>query len=177
MVATPRTSPSAPTTHRKWPALWVNLGETEEEMLYIAEFAKEVKLDSISFQKLRVEKFSPLKEIVERTPGYYYTRIGGSVYSEQFGRKELKKIRNCVRSRFYNLQQAMHIVNKARRIGLTSYGDLLSLLPHLPILLYRLSRRKRRKKKHSPGHKLGSSCYSPPSQSPRIDSNLKTVEI
>ena len=63
--------------------IYGNIGETEEEMLYIPKFAKEIKLDSISFQKLRVEKFSPLKEMVESTPGYYFNRIGGSVYSDQ----------------------------------------------------------------------------------------------
>jgi len=51
--------------------IYGNIGETEEEMLYIPKFAKEIKLDSISFQKLRVERFSPLKEVVEETPGYY----------------------------------------------------------------------------------------------------------
>jgi len=39
--------------------IYGNISETEEEMLYIPKFAKEIKCDSISFQKLRVEKFSP----------------------------------------------------------------------------------------------------------------------
>ncbi|TET96360.1 MAG: B12-binding domain-containing radical SAM protein, partial [Anaerolineales bacterium] len=33
--------------------IYGNIGETEEEMLYIPKFAKEIKLDSITFQKLR----------------------------------------------------------------------------------------------------------------------------
>ncbi len=70
-------------------------------MLYIPKFAKEIGLDSISFQKLRIEKFSPLKEVVEATPGYYYQRIGGPVYSDRSGRKELKRIRNRIRAEFY----------------------------------------------------------------------------
>ena len=49
--------------------IYGNIGETEEEMLYIPKFAKEIKLDSISFQKLRIEKFSPLKEVVEANAG------------------------------------------------------------------------------------------------------------
>ena len=65
--------------------IYGNIGESEEEMLYIPKFAQEIGLDSISFQKLRVEKFSPLKEVVESTPGYYYTRIGGHVYSDRYG--------------------------------------------------------------------------------------------
>jgi anaerobic magnesium-protoporphyrin IX monomethyl ester cyclase len=120
--------------------IYGNLGETEEEMLYIPKFAKEIKLDSISFQKLRIEKFSPLKEVVEATPGYYYEGIGGAVYSDRYGRKELKQIRNRIRSRFYDLPQIIHIVKKARRIGLFSGRDLMSVLPYIPLFLYRLAR-------------------------------------
>ncbi|MGD1042929.1 MAG: radical SAM protein [Sedimentisphaerales bacterium] len=127
--------------------IYGNIGETEEEMLYIAKFAKELKLDSISFQKLRIEKFSPLKEVVEATPGYHYTRIGGAVYSDRYGLKELKRIRNRIRSGFYDLPQILHIAKKARRIGLFRLRDLTVALPNLPLLLWRLVRRKKLKKK------------------------------
>ncbi len=126
--------------------IYGNIGETEEEMLYIPKFAKEIKLDSISFQKLRVERFSPLKELVDKTPGYYYNRIGGSVYSERFGRKELKEIRNRIRSEFYDLSQIIHIIRKARRIGLLSVRDFSNAFLRLPLLMYGLAKRKTRKK-------------------------------
>ncbi|MCJ7640477.1 MAG: hypothetical protein MUO29_01145, partial [Desulfobacterales bacterium] len=116
-----------------------------EEMLYIPKFAKEIKLDSISFQKLRIEKFSPLKEVVEATPGYYYNRIGGSVYSDRYGRKELKQIRNRIRSEFYDLPQILHIIGKARRVGLAGSRDLLNVLLKGPLLAVGLARRKMRK--------------------------------
>ena len=122
--------------------IYGNIGETEEEMLYIPKFAKEIKLDSISFQKLRIEKFSPLREVVEATPGYYYNRIGGPVYSDRYGRKELKRIRNRIRSEFYDLPQILHIVRKASRIGLFDWRDLMVALPNLPLLMYRWARRK-----------------------------------
>jgi radical SAM superfamily enzyme YgiQ (UPF0313 family) len=127
--------------------IYGNIGETEEEMLYIPKFAKELMLDSISFQKLRIEKFSPLKEVVESTPGYHYEHIGGPVYSDRYGLKELKRIRNRIRSGFYDLPQIMHIANKARRIGLFRLRDLTIALPNLPRLVYGLARRKMRKKK------------------------------
>jgi len=120
--------------------IYGNIGETEEEMLYIPKFAKEIKLDSISFQKLRIERFSPLKEVVEETPGYYYERIGGSVYSDHYGRKELKQIRNRIRSKFYDLPQIIHIIRKARRIGLVSGHDLTNIFLKLPLLMYGLAR-------------------------------------
>ena len=122
--------------------IYGNIGEMEEEMLYIPKFAKEIKLDSISFQKLRIEKFSPLREVVEATPGYYYNRIGGPVYSDRYGRKELKRIRNRIRSEFYDLPQILHIVRKASRIGLFDWRDLMVALPNLPLLMYRWARRK-----------------------------------
>ena len=127
--------------------IYGNIGEMEEEMLYIAKFAKELKLDSISFQKLRIEKFSPLKEVVEATPDYHYTRIGGAVYSDRYGLKELKRIRNRIRSGFYDIPQILHIATKARRIGLFRLRDLTVALPNLPLLLWRLVRRKKLKKK------------------------------
>jgi magnesium-protoporphyrin IX monomethyl ester (oxidative) cyclase len=122
--------------------IYGNIGETMEEMLYIPKFAKEIQLDSISFQKLRVEKFSPLKEVVEETPGYHYNRIGGSVYSDQYGRKELKQIRNRIRSEFYDFPQGIRIIRKARRIGLIGDRDLTNIFSKLPLLVYGLAGRK-----------------------------------
>jgi anaerobic magnesium-protoporphyrin IX monomethyl ester cyclase len=122
--------------------IYGNIGETEEEMLYIPEFAKEIKLDSINFHKLRIEKFSPLKEVVEETPGYYYNRVGGSVYSDRYGRKELTQIRNRIRSKFYDLPQVIHIIRKAHRIGLVSGHDLTKALLNLPVFLYGLAKRE-----------------------------------
>jgi radical SAM superfamily enzyme YgiQ (UPF0313 family) len=127
--------------------IYGNIGETEEEMLYIPKFAKELKLDSISFQKLRIEKFSPLKEVVEATPGYHYKRIGGSVYSDRYGLDELKRIRNRIRSGFYDIPQILRIAKKARRLGLFRWSDLTVALPNLPRLMYGLARRKMQKKK------------------------------
>jgi len=123
--------------------IYGNIGETEQEMLYIAQFAKELKLDSISFQKLRIEKFSPLKEVVEQTPGYYFQRIGGAVYSEQFGRKELKQIRNRIRSGFYDLPQIIHIIRKVRRLKFFGVQDAMLAFLKLPFFLYGFTRRKK----------------------------------
>jgi magnesium-protoporphyrin IX monomethyl ester (oxidative) cyclase len=127
--------------------IYGNISETEEEMLYIPKFAKEIKCDSISFQKLRVEKFSPLEEIIENTPGYYYSRAGSPVYSDRYGRKELTKIRNQIRSGFYDFSQIVHLVKKSKQIGILNGRDLGVFLPRLPVLIYKLLTKKRRKKK------------------------------
>ncbi len=136
--------------------IYGNVSETREEMLYIAKFAQEIGLDTISFQKLRIEKFSPLKELVENTPGYYYEHIGGPVYSEQYGRNELKQIRNHIRAEFYTPRQLLHIAAKARRIGLVNTWDTMGALLKLPLVLCSAAtngvQRKRAKKKRRAGN-------------------------
>ncbi len=125
--------------------IYGNIGESEEEMLYIPQFAREIKVDSISFQKLRIEKFSPLKELVEQTPGYYYSKIGGSVYSETHGRDELKKIRDRIRKKFYSISHLGHMVEKALRIGMLSGCDMTDVLLRIPSILYAFAKGKSRK--------------------------------
>jgi len=127
--------------------IYGNIGETEEEMLYIPKFAREIGLDSISFQKLRLEKFSPLKEVVEATPGYYYERIGGPVYSDRYGRAELKRIRDRIRSEFYRVPQLLRIAGKAHRLGLVNGRDAAGMLLKLPFIVYGLAQSRAQKKK------------------------------
>jgi anaerobic magnesium-protoporphyrin IX monomethyl ester cyclase len=127
--------------------IYGNIGETEEEMLYIPKFAKEIGADTISFHKLRIEKYSPLKEVVEATPGYHYDYIGGPVYSERYGRDELKRIRNRIRAGFYDAPQILRIVRKARRIGLVDGRDAAGMLLKLPFLVYSLINRRAQKKR------------------------------
>jgi len=127
--------------------IYGNIGETEEEMVYIAQFAKELKLDSISFQKLRIEKYSPLKEVVENTPGYHYKGSGGPVYSDQYSLSDLKRIRNRIRRKFYTVGEVVRIVRKAFRTKLVTKSEVMSLIPHLPKLLYRVAQREIAKRK------------------------------
>jgi radical SAM superfamily enzyme YgiQ (UPF0313 family) len=138
--------------------IYGNIGETEEEMLYIGKFAREIGLDTISFQKLRIEKFSPLKEVVENTPGYYYERIGGPVYSDRYGRAELKQIRNRIRSEFYTPGQFVRIAKKARRIGVASPADALGMLLKLPVAVCGLAIDKARKKKRKRQRAAARAC-------------------
>jgi hypothetical protein len=85
--------------------------------------------------------------VVEKTAGYHYHRIGGSVYSDRYGRKELKQIRNRIRSEFYDLPQVIRIIRKARRIGFVSRRDLADVFLKLPLLVYGLAKRKMQKKR------------------------------
>jgi radical SAM superfamily enzyme YgiQ (UPF0313 family) len=126
--------------------IYGNIGETEEEMVYIGRFAKEIGLDSISFQKLRIEKFSPLKEIVEKSPGYHYDEVGGPVYSDKFDLVALKKIRNRIRSEFYDFAQLRWILRKAMSLGLLSKADIMRLIFNVPRLLFAIARRSNKNK-------------------------------
>ena len=127
--------------------IYANIGETEEEMVYIARFAKELKLETISFQKIRIEKFSPLIEVVKNTPGYYYNRIGGAVYSDRYDRRALKKIRNRIRSGFYDFQQIGLILGKVYKSRLLTIAELGQIFTRLPNILFRLLRRRIEKKR------------------------------
>lgn len=126
--------------------IYGNIGETEEEMVYIARFAKELKLETISFQKLRIEKYSPLMEIVDNTPGYYYKRIGGAVYSEKHDRRDFKRIRNRIRSDFYDFKQIRLILKKVYQSNLLTISELGQILVRLPIILFSLLTRYVKKK-------------------------------
>ncbi len=126
--------------------IYGNIGETEEEMVYIAKFAKELKLETISFQKLRIEKFSPLKEVVENTAGYFYNRIGGAVYSDRYNRKALKRIRNRIRSGFYDFRQIRLILRKVYKSRLLTLPEFAQIFARLPNILFRMLKRKIKKK-------------------------------
>jgi radical SAM superfamily enzyme YgiQ (UPF0313 family) len=100
--------------------IYGNVTETEEEMMQIPVFAKELGLDSITYQKLRIEKYSPLRELVEATPGYY---IGDDsiVYSELLGRPGLKRISRRITRKFYSPVQILRIAKKLVRIGVLNF--------------------------------------------------------
>jgi anaerobic magnesium-protoporphyrin IX monomethyl ester cyclase len=126
--------------------IYGNIGETEEEMVYIARFAKELRLDSISFQKLRIEKYSPLKEVVENTPGYHYDSVGGALYSDRHSLKDLKRIRDRIKFGFYSFGQIGHILQKIYKTQLLTKSDLMYIFRRLPKFLVRLAKRELKKK-------------------------------
>jgi len=126
--------------------IYGNIGETEEEMVYIAPFAKELKLNSISFQKLRIEKYSPLKEVVENTPGYHCDSVGGPVYSDLHSLKDLKRIRDRIKFEFYTVGQIGQILHKVYAGRVLTPGELLRIFIGLPKLLFGLAKRHIEKK-------------------------------
>lgn len=122
--------------------IYGNVGETEEEMVYIGQFAKELGLDSITFQKLRIEKYSQLETVVNNTPGYHFDYVGGPVYSDKYGLKELKRIRNRIRRKFYTPGQAWRMVRRVWSLGLLKRSDVSRLLIAAPKISYALLKRE-----------------------------------
>jgi len=114
--------------------IYGNIGETEEEMLYISQFAKEINLDSITFQKLRIEKFSPLRKIAEETPGYHVTDRG-ELYSDAYSHPTLKKIGRKIKFSFYTPFRLLKIFKKFMVIKIFTFGEVISFLGVTPRLL------------------------------------------
>lgn len=128
--------------------IYGNVTETEEEMLEIPVFAKELGLDSITYQKLRVDRYSPLRELVESTPGYY---VGDDriVYREGVGRPGLKRISKQITRKFYTPKQLAAITKKLFAIKLFTSRNLPALLTSMPFVLTNMIGRKINKKARS----------------------------
>jgi magnesium-protoporphyrin IX monomethyl ester (oxidative) cyclase len=114
--------------------IYGNIGETEEEMLCISKFAKEISLDSITFQKLRIEKFSPLKKIAEETLGYHVTERG-ELYSDTYSHAALKKIGRKIKFSFYTPFAFLRILKKFLVMRFFSFSEVMSFISVSPRLL------------------------------------------
>jgi radical SAM superfamily enzyme YgiQ (UPF0313 family) len=121
--------------------IYGNVTETEQEMLQIPVFAKELGLDSITYQKLRIERYSPLQKLVEDTPGYY---IGDDniVYQDDLGRPYLKRISSQITRQFYTPARMLRIVRKLIGIGVFKPGTVVPLVLSLPMVLVNMVGRK-----------------------------------
>lgn len=126
--------------------IYGNIGETEEEMLCISKFAKEINLDSITFQKLRIEKYSPLRKLAEETPGYHVTDKG-ELYSDTYSHASLKKIGRKIKFSFYTPTRLMKIVRKLSIIKFFTFGEIMSFLTASPFLLKSVIVREVQKKR------------------------------
>ncbi|HAH19711.1 MAG: hypothetical protein A2Y00_04305 [Omnitrophica WOR_2 bacterium GWF2_43_52] len=115
--------------------IYGNIGETEKEMLYIPKFAKEIGVDIIACNKLRIEKFSPLKELAEKTPGYHIT-AKGELYSDMYSHAALKKIGRKIKFSFYTPSRYVKILWK--NIFVTkfcTFSEIVSLFLVFPRIL------------------------------------------
>lgn len=116
--------------------IYGNIGETKDEMLYIPEFAKEIGLDFISCNKLRIERFSPLRTIAENTPGYHITEKG-ELYSDAYSHASLKKIGRTIKFSFYTPARFMGLFWKCifsnRFLSFRELASLIGVLPRIVV--------------------------------------------
>lgn len=121
--------------------IYGNIGETLEEMLYIPEFSKEIGVDSVAFSKLRADKYSPLIDVINKTPGYHRTDRG-EVYSDAFSHATLKKIAKRMKFSYYRPLKLIKLGLKLVRVGFVNMKDLGWFLLVCPMLLMRLIARE-----------------------------------
>ncbi|MBF0385080.1 MAG: B12-binding domain-containing radical SAM protein [Candidatus Omnitrophica bacterium] len=115
--------------------IYGNIGETEEEMLYIGKFAREIGCDTISCTKLRIEKFSPLKELADKTPGYHVTEKG-ELYHDNCSHSDLKRISRKIKFTFFTPSRVLNIFWKnVFVVKFFTVQELLWLLLITPRLL------------------------------------------
>jgi len=114
--------------------IYGNIGETEEEMLYIGKFAREIGVDTIACSKLRVSKFSPLKKFVEESPNHYVTEKG-EIYSDAYSHSDLKRINKKIKRLFYTPYKILQIAVKFIGTRWFTLKDVIPLISVAPSLL------------------------------------------
>lgn len=125
--------------------IYGNIGETEKEMLYIGQFAKEIGIDSIACNKLRIEKFSPLKELALNTPGYHVTDRG-ELYSDTYSHATLKKIGRRIKFTFYTPSRYVKILWKNIFIvKFFTFKEIRFFLRVAPLIFLSVIRRENRR--------------------------------
>jgi radical SAM superfamily enzyme YgiQ (UPF0313 family) len=116
--------------------IYGNIGETEEEMVSIADLATELGVHTITLNRLRVDKFTPLRKEIEGVSGYRISS-NGYVYSPGFDRKRLLRIRDRIRNRFiYRPAQITKVLSALNECEIVTYGQMLRFCLRAPLFLY-----------------------------------------
>jgi len=106
-----------------------NVGESAEEMLQIAPFAREIGLTTIGLSQLRASPYSGLEELVAANPNYHVSP-NGRIYSDEVSLDELHQLRRRINRAFYTPGQILRFARKiVQNDGLRLLPGLLSRLP------------------------------------------------
>jgi hypothetical protein len=92
-----------------------NIGETEEQMLSTATFARSLGVDVIHVSRLRSEPYSGLRELVEQTPGCHID-ADGFVYSDDYSAQHIANLRKRIDKKFHSPLHVAGVVRKLWRI-------------------------------------------------------------
>jgi radical SAM superfamily enzyme YgiQ (UPF0313 family) len=91
-----------------------NIGETEEQMLSIAPFARSIGADLIHVSRLRNQPYSGLSELIEQRPGYHID-AEGFIYSDDYSARHIANLRKRVDRQFYSPLHVASIMMKLFR--------------------------------------------------------------
>ena len=119
------------------------IGETEEEMLEIAPYAKSLGVDLISPNRLRYEKYSGLVDMLKENDDYYVGEHN-RIYSKQYGPKEINRITKKISSEFFDGAQIASIARKGLRIGFPGWRLWANAVVKLPKIYTKTKNRKKR---------------------------------
>jgi radical SAM superfamily enzyme YgiQ (UPF0313 family) len=119
-----------------------NIGETEEEMLEIAPFARELGVHTLSLCPLRNERYSGLEELVAESPGYH---IGADdkVFSDNYPPEHLRRIRDTILRLFHRPGQVLGVLSRFLRNRLITPG----IVARLPLAFGRIMLRRRKRRR------------------------------
>ena len=104
-----------------------------------------------------MDKYSPLKDIVNKTPGYHIT-ARGEVYSDRYSHSYLKKIHRRLRFSFYTPSRVLNIAVKILRVRFFTFREIMAFLTVAPLLFKEIIGKELREKrlvksiKHILGH-------------------------
>ena len=140
-----------------------NIGETEEQMLSTASFARSIGVDLIHVSRLRNEPYSGLSELVERTPGYHIDG-DGFVYSDAYSAQHIANLRKRIDKRFHSPRHAAGVVIKLLRIlhWHVIFRAMLTIPVFLTLLIATQAGRKLRKSLAKPANGRGDDKISLP---------------
>jgi hypothetical protein len=91
-----------------------NVGETEEQMLSTASFARSIGVDLIHVSRLRCEPYSGVAELVQQSPGYHVD-AEGFVYSDAYSSAHIAELRKRIDLRFHSPLHVARVVIKLLR--------------------------------------------------------------
>lgn len=124
------------------------IGETEEDMMAIAPYARSLGLDTLGLSPLRCVPYDGLAGLVADTPGYHISPEG-FVYSDDIPAARLRTIRRKIWRRFYNTRHKIELFWKAVRSGILT-ADLVLRLAGVGI--HAAARRRRMQEAPAPRH-------------------------
>jgi anaerobic magnesium-protoporphyrin IX monomethyl ester cyclase len=123
-----------------------NIGETEEQMLSTASFARSLGTDLLHVSRLRCEPHTGLRELVAETPGYHVDPEG-LVYSDACSAQRIAELRKQIDREFHTPLHVAGVVLKiCRSLGWRLKAKaVLSIPPFLAKLIATQANRKLRR--------------------------------